>query len=855
MAPPARGRGNVWAGGNPISKAPSARGRGNVWAGRNPPVPQMSQAERNFQEAKKKNEENVKRALENNYETSSDEDELDTNQDNSDKSSVLSSVLKAYANLGGSVSHIGRTEHDIESQLQSGAITCLICISSVKRPEQIWTCQKCFCIFHLQCMRLWVRDSVSLKRIKEPGKHNVNWNCPNCRSEYEPSEAPERYFCFCGKTENPQVHPWLIPHSCGETCEKPLQPFCGHYCLLLCHPGPCPPCPKTVTSKCYCKNSSKQQRCGAQEWSCGTICKRPLLCKKHNCTQVCHKGDCAACPKQSSQKCFCGSSTQTRPCASPQWQCTKVCGKPLDCGNHVCETVCHSGPCKPCPINGVRTCSCGKTTYDLPCNVPVPNCGDTCDKLLECGSHRCIQRCHNGKCGLCLERIVKACRCGRNSKEVPCAKPFLCETKCKKTKDCLNHPCNRKCCDGNCPPCEKKCDKTLSCHNHKCGSMCHQGPCFPCMLKVPITCKCGGTKIEVPCGTKKRIKPPTCNKLCKLPSACHHPHREERHKCHFGFCPPCEQKCNLRLKCGHHCQARCHSAVVVDVTPKNSTLKGVVNKAQKKLPCPECKEPVIISCLGGHEQMTVPCKEAKPTACGNACGAPLECTNHFCNKLCHDRKMEKCESCDRQCEKPTLEGCTHPCLMTCHPGKCKPCTMLLKKRCHCNVMQKYINCVDWCSSDAEQKIKLQSCGGPCPKTLLCGHPCTKLCHPGECPNADPCRKKTKISCSCNRIKVSVSCDQVRAGKIVECDDVCKKQKEAEIQRKKSEEAEREKIQKQKEQEEFEAYQKKMSRGPRRRNDHRRREGKESHSMDRYKLIILGFAGLLLSALLTYYFMS
>lgn len=60
---------------------------------------------------------------------------------------------------------------------------------------------------------------------------------PNCRSEYEPSEAPERYFCFCGKTENPQVHPWLIPHSCGETCEKPLQPFCGHYCLLLCHPG------------------------------------------------------------------------------------------------------------------------------------------------------------------------------------------------------------------------------------------------------------------------------------------------------------------------------------------------------------------------------------------------------------------------------------------------------------------------------------------------------------------------------------------------------------------------------------------------------------------------------------------
>lgn len=60
---------------------------------------------------------------------------------------------------------------------------------------------------------------------------------PKCRTEYSPSLAPSVYKCFCGKTVDPDDDPWLIPHSCGDTCGKSLKPSCGHKCLLLCHPG------------------------------------------------------------------------------------------------------------------------------------------------------------------------------------------------------------------------------------------------------------------------------------------------------------------------------------------------------------------------------------------------------------------------------------------------------------------------------------------------------------------------------------------------------------------------------------------------------------------------------------------
>lgn len=181
-----------------------------------------------------------------------------------------------------------------------------------------------------------------------------------------------------------------------------------------------------------------------------------------------------------------------------------------------------------------RTCSCGKTNYQLPCTEDTPTCGDTCGKVLECGVHICPQRCHKDKCGTvcsfltsskfflhvsfafqCVETVEKSCRCGLHKREVQCKKLFLCDTKCKNMKDCNKHPCNRKCCDGNCPPCEKMCSKTLKCSNHKCISVCHRGPCFPCNQTEKVYCFCGKTSVTVSCGRKQRTRPPRCNEQCK----------------------------------------------------------------------------------------------------------------------------------------------------------------------------------------------------------------------------------------------------------------------------------------------------------------------------------------------------
>ena len=83
----------------------------------------------------------------------------------------------------------------------------------------------------------------------------------------------------------------------------------------------------------------------------------------------------------------------------------KVCGKPLDCGEHSCEMVCHAGSCGECPRAGARTCPCGKTNVILPCTEDTPTCEDTCKKDLACGRHYCSQRCHYGPCQTCLQVI------------------------------------------------------------------------------------------------------------------------------------------------------------------------------------------------------------------------------------------------------------------------------------------------------------------------------------------------------------------------------------------------------------------------------------------------------------------
>lgn len=431
---------------------------------------------------------------------------------------------------------------------------CLVCLDDVAAIDAVWSCRQCFVTLHIGCIQAWAREGVQQHAYVStqlfPDQVRV-WECPKCRLEYGQDVYPSRYFCFCGRIEDPPHNPWLAPHSCGETCGKLLQPSCGHRCLLLCHPGRCPPCSKMlVDASCFCGSQKMARRCGAKFWSCGQPCGRVLACGTHRCSQPCHSGECAPCRQTSQQPCVCGAEQRLVTCLEPVWQCTRPCEKPLSCSHHRCDRGCHKPPCGPCPRSVNRSCPCGKRrTAALPCTEDVPPCGDSCLRTLGCGSHACQERCHVGPCSECRLLITKTCRCGSMTRSVPCSKDLVCNVKCNKIRSCGVHSCKRKCCDGHCPPCEELCGRTLACKTHKCPSSCHgESKCYPCPLSVTLSCACGVTTQTVPCGRERTTQLPRCRELCRRPPYCRHDHQTD-HRCHFDEreCPACNQLCNQPL--------------------------------------------------------------------------------------------------------------------------------------------------------------------------------------------------------------------------------------------------------------------------------------------------------------------
>ena len=47
--------------------------------------------------------------------------------------------------------------------------------------------------------------------------------------------------------------------------------------------------------------------------------------------------------------------------------CHQFCEKKLNCGNHVCQAICHPGKCSPCPVREKARCYCGKVEKGLGC--------------------------------------------------------------------------------------------------------------------------------------------------------------------------------------------------------------------------------------------------------------------------------------------------------------------------------------------------------------------------------------------------------------------------------------------------------------------------------------------------------
>uniref|UniRef100_A0A8D8VIG9 NF-X1-type zinc finger protein NFXL1 n=1 Tax=Cacopsylla melanoneura TaxID=428564 RepID=A0A8D8VIG9_9HEMI len=819
-----------------------------------------------FLEAQAKFSSVIKQSLENNeYLSSSEEEDFDADVQNN----IMDKLLASYNNTGENDKHLGKTHKYLNDAFTSGSAVCLICIATIRRSDAIWSCKGCYCLFHLMCIQRWGRDNIAQKRIHHDEllidvvPPPLTFACPKCRTEYSDKDVPQHYLCFCGTKRDPPVDPWLVPHSCGEHCGKQLVPTCGHICVLLCHPGPCPPCPKMVKTDCQCGQSSQLQRCSHKEWTCNSTCSKYLLCGVHKCQLKCHTGPCQSCPKQAVQPCLCGTEQKVRPCSQPEWQCDKVCPRLVSCGIHTCSLPCHSGPCPPCPLADVRPCPCGAQKFTLPCTQETPSCGGTCDKLLECGAHHCSMRCHKSTCGQCVERIVKRCRCGAKMKEVPCAREFLCETKCKRIRNCFIHPCNRKCCTGrDCPPCEKPCGRTLSCGTHKCQQVCHVGPCYPCGLTETVSCRCGGRSLELSCGAKRKTKPPRCSKPCKIRPDCHHP-RSIPHNCHFGPCPPCTQHCEKPLPCSHPCPMKCHSSVLVNVTanvkPAGPWEKIQPHLVKQSFPCDSCKVPITISCHGNHKTRTLPCSQVTPFSCKGPCDWRLPCGNHKCNLTCHVRQISphdsklslNCPPCDGRCTRPRPPGCNHPCSTPCHPHPCPPCSLKVRVRCHCGLGVVWVECAEWNEASVQRKAELMRCLATCPKPLPCGHTCTSRCHPGPCPTPPRCEEKVKVKCPCKRVIREVACSDLLSGEgKVDCNAGCDKKKEQARKAKEEEEERKKREEELKAQQELELFQRKFASQGQRKKQREPKQyqqgGRQKSVWEKYKTQILvagGFATL------------
>lgn len=463
---------------------------------------------------------------------------------------------------------------------------------------------------------------------------------------------------------------------------------------------------------------------------------------------------------------------------------------------------------------------------------------------------------------------VKKCRCGQKEKSLPCHKEYLCEIKCKKVKDCGRHQCNRKCCDGNCPTCDQHCGRSLGCRNHKCNSRCHAGPCYPCPLMAEVKCFCGETIVRVPCGRQKMTRPPRCTKNCRNPPDCHHQNRSKHH-CHFGNCPPCQQVCAKLLSCGHKCPATCHSAVLTQIQPTQKRAGPWEPQIAPQIKlickdCPPCLVPLPVTCIGNHETQDFACFMAQPTSCHRQCGRLLPCGNHHCNLTCHlvtnapanTLAGDNCAMCEEPCCLPRPNGCSHQCMLPCHPAPCPLCSQMIRQRCHCQLNMRYVECRSWTAATDIQKDQLLSCGDRCPKEMKCGHRCQSICHSGHCTPSHQCHKKVAVRCACKRIKKEFHCYSVQQQLAkVPCDATCLEKQETDRKAKELEDMKRKQEETQKAMDELEKYQRKLE--GRKRKPRKQRQMVDSDTWwSSYKwtilvmsmgIVILGFAYALIAA--------
>ncbi|ESK87323.1 shuttle craft like transcriptional regulator [Moniliophthora roreri MCA 2997] len=640
---------------------------------------------------------------------------------------------------------------------------CVICCEPVRPPQPTWSCspltpivaednaegahepQYCWTTFHLKCIRSWSEKSFNDVKAAwiargEEGRGG-EWRCPGCQGRR--NVLTDGYRCFCGSTPHPNNR-LATPHSCGNPCSRP-RTTCSHPCSLLCHPGPCPPCKVTLETVCGCvrkrvlvikcgENRDQHGRSkGELNVSCGGKCEKPLACGKHTCQRVCHLGECSPCEESETLSCWCDKTERQGRCGEGEmWAGSLGCDERQQ------------------PSEGL-----GRWGF---------SCDTLCGKPYDCGEHFCERKCHptsrnmaRGHCPLSPDR-VRTCPCGK--------KGFAVDSSSFTDPDKMFPP--RAKCTDPIPSCGLPCQKLhlrtdggegLQCE-HSCQVACHTGPCPPCSVVVTRPCRCGNMNKKMLCGDLQKETEILCDKACTTLRAC------GKHQCNRLCCPMASFGGAGKGK------GKKRAGVVSD---------EVMDEALKAL----------------HE-------------CDLVCGKLLTCGNHACEERDHRGPCKPClrssfEEAICPCGRTVLEPpvpcgtqvqCPFPCARpdppcghpkarhACHPAgtSCPPCVVLTSKLCACgkkevpnkpcSLVREKVGCGTVCR-------KLMECGfhrcdrlchaddcGRC--TSMCGksrklclpvqHPCTHLCHaPAICPEDEPCQSLVALTCDCGRIKLSVHC--------------------------------------------------------------------------------------------------
>ncbi|XP_062529259.1 protein shuttle craft [Bombyx mori] len=488
----------------------------------------------------------------------------------------------------------------------------------------------------------------------------------------------------------------------------------------------CPACQnsnETIPTACRCMcgaiRSPEYQRGVCVAHTCGKQCRRPRACP-HPCTLLCHPGPCPPCQATVTKECGCGAETRSVMCSSKLPQvCGRPCQRMLQCGVHKCMKECHEGPCEDCTESVTQVCHCPLAkTREVACRVESSwSCGGACGRVLSCGAHVCRSTCHEPPCPSCdlLPAALITCPCGK--------------TRIPKDK--------RKSCTDPIPLCGNICAKPLPCgpagDKHFCKLDCHEGPCPVCPDKTLLPCRCGHSNREVPCAELPDMYNNVfCQKKCNKKLSC------GRHRCRACCCADPQHRCGLvcgrSLACQtHRCQDFCHTGHCA--------------------PCPTLSFEEL-SCTCGREVLLPPVRcGTRPPPCSAPCRRARPCGHeplHSCHtgdcppcvvlttRTCHggheERKTIPCSqeefSCGLPCGKPLPCG-KHTCIKVCHKGPC----------------------------DAGK------CTQPCnEKRASCGHPCGAACHSGAaggagalCPSAAPCRRTVRATCPCKRKSAERPC--------------------------------------------------------------------------------------------------